>query len=130
MTSMLSDWAKAALPVTTNWTILDPKDWHQFATKFEKQEDGSLLGGGDLQPGGTMRVWTETDLTKITGFRLEALTNPNLISGGPGLIGKGNFIVKEFTYRDSHCDFLWLNWSGICRYEFQAVISICQNDII
>ncbi|MEY2429800.1 MAG: hypothetical protein QOJ40_2685, partial [Verrucomicrobiota bacterium] len=80
-----------------NWIVLEPTDWQNFATKFEKQDDLSLLGGGDLQPGGVMRVWAETQLTNITGFRLEALTNPNLISGGPGLIGKGSFIVKEFT---------------------------------
>src|SRR5205085_3310399 len=82
---------------TTNWTILEPKDWQNFATKFEKQDDFSLLGGGDLQPGGVMRVWVETPLTNITGFRLEALTNANLMYGGPGLLGKGTFLVREFT---------------------------------
>src|SRR2546425_47731 len=56
-------WLKAALPATTNWTLLEPKDWHQFATKFEKQDDFSLLGGGDLQAGGVMRVWADTRLT-------------------------------------------------------------------
>jgi hypothetical protein len=93
----LSGWLKTATEATTNWTVLDPKDWHQFATKFEKQEDGSLLGGGDLQPGGVMRVWTETELTNITGFRLEALTNANLMYNGPGLLGHGSFLIKEFT---------------------------------
>src|SRR6266446_2470533 len=90
-------WEKSVAEPTTNWTVLEPKDWQNFATKFEKLEDSSLLGGGDLQPGGVMRVWTETQLTNITGFRLEALTNPNLIYGGPGLIGKGTFLVREFT---------------------------------
>jgi hypothetical protein len=79
------------------WTVLDPSDWHNFATKFEKQEDGSLLGGGDLQPGGLMRVWVDTKLTNITAFKLEALTNNNLVYGGPGLLGRGSFLVKEFT---------------------------------
>ena len=97
LTARIAAWEKSVADVTTNWTVLDPTDWQNFATKFEKQEDLSLLGGGDLQPGGVMRVWAETQLTNITGFRLEALTNPNLISGGPGLIGKGSFIVKEFT---------------------------------
>jgi predicted CXXCH cytochrome family protein len=92
----MAAWEKRVANVTTNWAILDPKDWSNFATKFEKQDDLSLLGGGDLQPGGVMRVWVETKLTNITGFRLEALTNPNLIYGGPGLLGKGSFLVKEF----------------------------------
>ena len=93
----MAPWEKEMAHQGNNWTILEPKDWQNFATKFEKQEDGSLLGGGDLQPGGTMRVWAETQATNITGLRLEALTNANLIYGGPGLVGKGSFIVKEFT---------------------------------
>jgi uncharacterized protein DUF1549/uncharacterized protein DUF1553 len=97
LTDRMAAWEQSVADSTNAWTVLDPTDWQNFATKFEKQEDLSLLGGGDLQPGGVMRVWAESQLTNITGFRLEALTNPNLISGGPGLIGKGSFIVKEFT---------------------------------
>jgi hypothetical protein len=86
------------------WIILEPKDWFNFATKYEKQQDLSLLGGGDVQPGGTMRVWVETQLTNITGFRLEALTNHNLMYGGPGQRGSGSFLVKEFTVEVSPLD--------------------------
>jgi hypothetical protein len=77
--------------------VLNPKDWMNFATKYEKQDDLSLLGGGDLQPSGMMRIWVDTQLTNITGFRLEALTNANLMYNGPGLLGKGSFLLKEFT---------------------------------
>jgi hypothetical protein len=97
LVSKIASWKKSHAAPTTNWMILDPRDWQNFATKFEKEEDKSLLGGGDLQPGGVMRIWADTDATNITGFRLEALTNANLMYGGPGLIGKGSFIVKEFT---------------------------------
>jgi len=44
-----------------------------------------------------MRVWADTQLTNITGFRLEALTNANLMYNGPGLLGRGVFQLKEFT---------------------------------
>lgn len=89
---------EARLPATNNnWTPLDPKETFSFATKFEKQDDLSLLGGGDPQPGGITHVWIDTPLTNITGFRLEALTNPNLMHGGPGEAGRGSFLVKEFT---------------------------------
>jgi len=77
--------------------VLNPKEWFNFATKYEKQDDLSLLGGGDLQPSGVTRIWVDTQETNITGFRLEALTNPNLMYGGPGLVGKGSFFVKEFS---------------------------------
>jgi mono/diheme cytochrome c family protein len=106
-TERMAAWEKALTETTANqteWQVLDPKDWFNFATKYEKQEDLSLLGGGDLQPGGTMRVWAETTLTNITGFRLEALTNRNLMHGGPGQLGSGSFLVKEFTVEISPLD--------------------------
>jgi len=97
LTERMAAWEKTLAEATNDWVTLDPKDWQNFATKFEKQDDGSLLGGGDLQQGGVMRVSAETALTNITGFQLEALTNPNLMYGGPGLVGKGSFLIKEFT---------------------------------
>jgi hypothetical protein len=68
-----------------------------FATKYEKQSDGSLLGGGDVKPGSVMHIWVDTKLTNITGFQVEALTHPNLPYDGPGLVGRGSFLLKEFT---------------------------------
>src|SRR5262249_1682930 len=50
---------------------------------------------------GTMHVFVETPLTNINGFRLEALTNNNLVFNGPGLVGKGSFLVKEFEVEAS-----------------------------
>lgn len=97
LTERMSQWETNISEVTTDWNVLDPKEWLNFATKYEKQDDLCLLGGGDLQPGGVMRVWVDTELTNITGFRLEALTNPNLMYDGPGLGGKGSFLVKEFS---------------------------------
>jgi mono/diheme cytochrome c family protein len=97
LTERMAEWETNVSEVTTDWIVLDPKEWLNFATKYEKQDDLSLLGGGDLQPGGVMRVWVDTELTNITGFRLEAMTNPNLMYGGPGLGGKGSFLVKEFS---------------------------------
>jgi hypothetical protein len=93
----MTTWEKSLTVLAVNWIVLDPAVWENFATKFEKQEDLSLLGGGDISAGGVMRVWIDTDLTNVTGFRLEALTNPNLMYGGPGEVGKGSFLVKEFT---------------------------------
>jgi hypothetical protein len=97
LATRMAAWEKTLTEPPTSWTVLEPKDWQNFATKFEKHEDFSLLGGGDLQPGGVMRVWAETTLTNITGIRLEALTNANLLYGGPGLVGKGTFLIREFV---------------------------------
>ena len=90
-------WEKEITPVPDDWMVLDPVEWHNFASKFEKQPDRSLLGGGDLQPGAFLKVWVDTELTNITGFRLEALTNANIPYQGPGMAGKGEFLIREFT---------------------------------
>jgi len=101
LAARMAAWEAAQARPVTEWQVLDPVEWQNFATKFEKLEDGSLLGGGDLQLGGLMEVWAETQLTNITGFRLEALANANLAHGGPGLLGRGDFLVKEFVVEAS-----------------------------
>lgn len=97
LTERMSAWEREIADATGEWTVLQPKEWLNFATKYEKQSDGSLLGGGDVKPGAVMHVWVDTALTNITGFRLEALTHPNLPYGGPGLVARGSFLLKEFT---------------------------------
>lgn len=90
-------WEESIRDAAGEWTVLMPREWLNFATKYERQSDGSLLGGGDIKPGAVTHVWTETQLTNITGFRVEALTDPNLPYGGPGLVARGSFLLKEFT---------------------------------
>src|SRR6266511_191778 len=74
LTERMLAWETHIAGAEGTWTLLEPKEWLNFATKFEKQSDLSLLGGGDVKPGGTMKVWVDTELTNITGFRLEVLT--------------------------------------------------------
>ncbi|MBI2924600.1 MAG: PSD1 domain-containing protein [Verrucomicrobia bacterium] len=93
----LAAWEKEIADAAGDWSVLEPHEWHNFATKYEKQSDHSLLGGGDVQREAVTHVWIDTHLTSITGFRLEALLHPNLPYGGPGLMDKGSFLLKEFT---------------------------------
>ena len=90
-------WKHQVAVFRDDWKVLEPKEWHNFATKYEKQSDGSLLGGGDIKPGAVTHVWVDTDVTNITGFRVEAMMHPNLPYGGPGLVARGSFLLKEFT---------------------------------
>jgi mono/diheme cytochrome c family protein len=92
----MSEWEKS-IANAANWTALAPTEWLNFATKYEKQSDGSLLAGGDVKPGAATHIWVDTTLTNITGFRIEALMHPNLPYGGPGLVAKGSWLLKEFT---------------------------------
>jgi hypothetical protein len=93
----MSEWEKSIATAAGNWTVLVPGEWLNFATKYEKQSDGSLLAGGDVKPGAVTHVWVDTTLTNITGFRVEAMMHPNLPYGGPGLVAKGSWLLKEFT---------------------------------
>ncbi len=52
----------------------------------------ATLGGGPVE---TTLVF-ETRAPRVTGFRLEALADPELSSGGPGLAPNGNFVVSEW----------------------------------
>lgn len=79
-----------------HWEPINATEWHSSPMKFEKQEDFSLLGGGDVYNSGVIRVWVDLPQTNLTGFRLEALNHGNLPFSGPGLDQKGDFLVGEF----------------------------------
>jgi hypothetical protein len=93
----MTAWEAESAGATGEWSVLQPTEWHNFATKYEKQSDGSLLGGGDVQRGAVTRVWVDAFPTNIEGFRLEVLTHPSLPYGGPGLMNKGSWLLKEFV---------------------------------
>ena len=90
-------WVDAAGSRAVDWQPIDPKEWHTTPMKFEKQEDFSLLGGGDVYNSGILRVWVDLPQTHLTGFRFEALNHGNLPFDGPGLDGNGDFLISEFT---------------------------------
>lgn len=97
LSERMAAWEDQISDAEGDWTILDPAEWLNFATKYEKESDHSLLGGGDVKPGAVTHVWIDTQLTNITGFRLEVLLHPNLPYGGPGLVAKGSFLLREFA---------------------------------
>lgn len=88
------DRLRAPQPV---WTPINPSEWHSQPMKFEKQEDLSLLAGGDVASETVLRLWWDSPLPDITGFRIEAMTDANLPFNGPGLVGDGTFNLAEFT---------------------------------
>jgi WD40 repeat protein len=59
------------------------------------QPDRSIVASGNKEKG-VYTVTVKTHLPNITGFRLEALSDPSLPSNGPGLAGNGNFVLTEF----------------------------------
>ena len=59
------------------------------------QADRSIVATGNKDKG-VYTVTMKTHLAGITGFRLEALSDPSLPSNGPGLPANGNFVLTEF----------------------------------
>ena len=45
LTERMSAWEKEIADAAGQWTVLEPKEWLNFATKYEKQSDYSLLAG-------------------------------------------------------------------------------------
>lgn len=62
---------------------------------LNRQSDRSIIASGNKDKG-VYTVTAKTSLSNITGFRLEALSDANLPSNGPGLAGNGNFVLTEF----------------------------------
>ena len=63
--------------------------------KFEKQEDGSVFVGGRSAKGSYV-VKAVTELSRITGVRVEALSDTRLPKKGPGRApNDGNFVLTE-----------------------------------
>ncbi|MEO9591583.1 MAG: DUF1549 domain-containing protein [Rhodopirellula bahusiensis] len=97
---------EARLPELVDKFLADKKadtEWHPLTptslsasnqATLTVQPDRSVLASGK-QGNGSYIVEFETHLTGITGFRVEALTDPSLPQNGPGRAG--NFVVTEIT---------------------------------
>ena len=90
-------WEKDMRDVVVPWQVLAPQAYFgAVGTKFEHLADHSLLATGSSPPVSTYSVTIPTKLEGITGFRLEALADPNLPRNGPGRSANGNFVLTTF----------------------------------
>jgi WD40 repeat protein/mono/diheme cytochrome c family protein len=78
------------------WTHLTPDTVaSNNKIKLEKLENDVIKASGG-EKNSTYTLTFNTDAINITGLRIEALPNPKLKGGGPGLPPNGNFVVTEF----------------------------------
>ena len=66
------------------------------AQRYEEKADGSLLACGYAPTKFTQWFRLTNDLSGLTAFRLELLTDPNLPYGGPGRAFNGTCALSEF----------------------------------
>ncbi|AIE86097.1 PSD1 and planctomycete cytochrome C domain-containing protein [Fimbriimonas ginsengisoli] len=88
-------WAAAALTQPT-WTTLRPTlAIAPQGVNLVVQPDESILATGANPDRGQYHLAFPASPQPITGFRLEALSDPSLPSNGPGRAGNGNFVVSR-----------------------------------
>jgi mono/diheme cytochrome c family protein len=64
-----------------------------------KKDDGSVLISGTNPPMETLIFVLESELKEITAIRIEALSDPSLVKGGPGRAANGNFALTDFKVK-------------------------------
>ncbi|MDB5336482.1 MAG: hypothetical protein JWN70_2101, partial [Planctomycetaceae bacterium] len=86
----------AAMAQAAQWLILDQIDAKSAGgATFTKQADGSFLATDKKPDNDTYTFVAQTDLTGVTSLRLEALTDPSMVKGGPGRAENSNFALTE-----------------------------------
>ncbi len=80
----------------TPWRVLEiVESSSENGATLTALEDGSLLSGGERPEKDTYTVVARTDLPRITGIRLEVLTDDSLPHRGPGRQDNGNLHLSE-----------------------------------
>ncbi len=100
-----TQWEQDIKAVEAKWTVLQPS--HYVSTggaTFALLPDGSLLAGGKNPDADTYELEATTNLTGITGVRLEVLSDPSLPKGGPGRDADGNFFLSDFEVQAAPAD--------------------------
>jgi len=87
-------WEEGLLPLA-EWRTLKPVTAvSSGAAKMTIRDDDSVLVAGGPEKD-VYDVVVSTDLSRITGLRIEALPDEELPLGGPGRNGSGNFVLSE-----------------------------------
>ena len=81
----MADWEESVRGDQPAWTVLRPEvdDLSTGGQRYLLQEDGSLLAQGYAPTEHVAELTARADLSRVSAFRLEVLTDPNLPLGGP-----------------------------------------------
>ena len=124
--------AGAAAVGTANWSLVTPTSVVGDTNGYSFAIDPNGISTAEVNvintsPSATGRytVIGQTNLTNITGIRLEALTQTNafpLPSLGPGRNGNGNFVLTEFQAYDSPGTFVAQRLVSADQLEHRNVV--------
>jgi mono/diheme cytochrome c family protein len=98
-----AQWERDIKAAEAKWTLLQPSQYvSQGGATLKLLPDGSLLAGGKNPDADSYEVSASTELTGITGVRLEVMSDPSLPAGGPGRDHDGNFFLSDFEVQAAH----------------------------
>ena len=90
-------WEQDIKAAEAQWTVLEPSRYVSLGgATLTLLRDGSLLAGGKNPAADSYEISASTQLTGITGVRLEVMRDPSLPAGGPGRDPEGNFFLSDF----------------------------------
>src|SRR5205814_6208566 len=92
----LAAWEETVKTNQPEWVVLTNL-WQEGDKdqRYEELKDGSLLACGYAPTKFTQWFRATNDLSDVTAFRLELLTNPNLPYGGPGRAVNGTWPLSD-----------------------------------
>src|SRR5262245_14714408 len=89
-------WEKKLTESSIGWQILEPETFTSSGgATLTKQPDGSLLSSGNRPEKDTCSIVASTTAARITGLRLEVLSDDSLPMKGPGRQDNGNLHLNE-----------------------------------
>ena len=93
----LAAWEDSVKNDQPEWIVISDLHYEgDMAQRYDFLKDGSMLACGYAPTKMTQWWRTTNDLTGLTAFRIELLTDPNLPFGGPGRAFNGTCALSEF----------------------------------
>jgi hypothetical protein len=103
--TQFAEWETNQTRDESQWSIIeDATITASFGTKFDRPSDHSFVAKGDNSTKNVYVVKALSPLKKVTGVRLELLTDPSLPRGGPGRAREGQLYLSEFVLEASPAD--------------------------
>jgi mono/diheme cytochrome c family protein len=93
----MAEWEARVRNDQPEWSVVRVTNAGDNSQRYVYHDDGSLTAWGYAPTKWTSQFTGQTDAKRITGFRLEMLTDPNLPLGGPGRSPLGLFALSEIT---------------------------------
>ncbi len=93
----MAEWESRVKNDQPDWIVVKVQNAGDNSQRYIYHDDGSQTAWGYAPTKWTSQFIGKTDAKRITAFRLELLTDPNLPLGGPGRSPTGLFALSEFT---------------------------------